>query len=118
MLFSGKHLESKKTSYFVVTESKDSKTAMNHAYLRYFGRKWYRIMHPMSSPNYACLCLLLYTTYSSKTKYLIKKNDYPDCDIVAPVTFTCSLCYNQRYRKIPVISPGLIQLRKGFWVGL
>ena len=22
------------------------------------------------------------------------------------------------YRKIPVISPGLIQLRKGFWVGL
>ena len=22
------------------------------------------------------------------------------------------------YRKIPIISPGLIQLRKGFWVGL
>ena len=22
------------------------------------------------------------------------------------------------YRKIPVISPGLIQLRKGFWMGL
>ena len=25
---------------------------------------------------------------------------------------------NPHYRKIPVISPGLIQLRKGFWVGL
>ena len=23
-----------------------------------------------------------------------------------------------KYRKIPVISPGLIKLRKGFWVGL
>ena len=22
------------------------------------------------------------------------------------------------YRKLPLISPGLIQLRKGFWVGL
>ena len=26
--------------------------------------------------------------------------------------------YDSVYRKIPVISPGLIQLRKGFWVGL
>ena len=25
---------------------------------------------------------------------------------------------SEAYRKIPVISPGLIQLRKGFWVGL
>ena len=37
--------------------------------------------------------------------------------------YSCLVSFNRLfpssiYRKIPVISPGLIQLRKGFWVGL
>ena len=34
------------------------------------------------------------------------------------VSFNRLLLPSSIYRKIPVISPGLIQFRKGFWVGL
>ena len=38
--------------------------------------------------------------------------------VVVPLGFFTWLVYICTYRRIPVISPGLIQFRKGFWVGL
>ncbi len=38
--------------------------------------------------------------------------------IKCPKLFIRQVAGDCDYRRIPVVSPGLIQLRKGFWVGL
>ena len=47
------------------------------------------------------------------TVYPAGPGEFPWADCVKSCKYT-----PVAYRKIPVISPGLIQLRKGFWVGL
>ena len=56
------------------------------------------------------------TSFRQKN-HLLQLHDYNQCQ--NPGTFTVfSSLEVAKYRKILVISPGLIQLRKGFWVGL